>query len=185
MADEYTPTSWVNGVPPYIDAEHLNKIEAELVRLGAQLAAIKAAYLGKSAISNVQVNDTNKVPSSALVYGMNEGISKLNSNLSLSTITPTIMTEYVTLTFGDFKKFGKLVVLGGVFNVIKEIPAMQITHLLALSDKPVAQNAFVAQSDGFSYMYGIVNTQGQCWIYSEKAIPVGRNITFLAVFFIN
>lgn len=81
MADEYTPTSWVNGVPPYIDAEHLNRIEAELVRLGTQLAAIKAAYLGKSAISNVQVNDTNKVPSSALVYGMNEDISVLNSNL--------------------------------------------------------------------------------------------------------
>ena len=81
MADEYTPTSWVDGVPPYIDAEHLNKIEAELVRLGTQLAAIKAAYLGKSAISNVQVNDQNKVPSSALVYGMNEDISELNSNL--------------------------------------------------------------------------------------------------------
>lgn len=80
MADEYTPTSWVDGVPPYIDAEHLNKIEAELVRLGTQLAAIKAAYLGKSAISNVQVNDQNKVPSSALVYGMNEDISVLNSN---------------------------------------------------------------------------------------------------------
>lgn len=80
MADEYTPTSWVDGVPPYIDAEHLNRIEAELVRLGTQLAAIKAAYLGKSAISNVQVNDTNKVPSSALVYGMNEDISVLNSN---------------------------------------------------------------------------------------------------------
>ena len=82
MADEYTPTSWVDGVPPYIDAEHLNKIEAELVRLGTQLAAIKAAYLGKSAISNVQVNDQNKVPSSALVYGMNEDISVLNSNLN-------------------------------------------------------------------------------------------------------
>ena len=80
MADEYTPTSWVDGVPPYIDAEHLNKIEAELVRLGTQVAAIKAAYLGKSAISNVQVNDQNKVPSSALVYGMNEDISELNSN---------------------------------------------------------------------------------------------------------
>lgn len=82
MADEYTPTSWVDGVPPYIDAEHLNKIEAELVRLGTQLAAIKAAYLGKSAISNVQVNDQNKVPSSALVYGMNEDISVLNSNFN-------------------------------------------------------------------------------------------------------
>lgn len=109
----------------------------------------------------------------------------LNSNLSLSAITPTINSEYVTLTSGDFKKFGKLVVLGGVFNVIKEIPAMQITHLLALSDKPVAQNNFVAQSDGFAYMYGVVNGYGQCWIYSEKAIPVGRNIAFQAVFFIN
>ena len=92
MADEYTPTSWVDGVPPYIDAEHLNKIEAELVRLGTQLAAIKAAYLGKSAISNVQVNDQNKVPSSALVYGMNEDISELNSNLN-GIVSPQKSTD--------------------------------------------------------------------------------------------
>ena len=99
MADEYTPTSWVDGVPPYIDAEHLNKIEAELVRLGTQLAAIKAAYLGKSAISNVQVNDQNKVPSSALVYGMNEDISELNSNLNTHFPTGFIQQTNLSNTY--------------------------------------------------------------------------------------
>lgn len=105
MADEYTPTSWVDGVPPYIDAEHLNKIEAELVRLGTQLAAIKAAYLGKSAISNVQVNDQNKVPSSALVYGMNEDISVLNSNLNGLTFYKSLSEIGITgtdFTYQDF-----------------------------------------------------------------------------------
>ena len=36
----------------------------------------------KSDISNVQVNNQNKVPSSALVYGMNNQISELNASLS-------------------------------------------------------------------------------------------------------
>ena len=36
----------------------------------------------KSDISNVQVNNQNKVPSSALVYGMNNQISELNASVS-------------------------------------------------------------------------------------------------------
>ena len=41
----------------------------------------------KSDISNVQVNNQNKVPSSALVYGMNNQISELNARDKQLTLT--------------------------------------------------------------------------------------------------
>lgn len=41
----------------------------------------------KSDISNVQVNNANKVPSSALVYGMNNQISELNARGETLTLT--------------------------------------------------------------------------------------------------
>ena len=166
MADEYTPTSWVDGVPPYIDAEHLNRIEAELVRLGTQLAAIKAAYLGKSAISNVQVNDTNKVPSSALVYGMNENISELNSNFLTGKI-PELLEDVL-------ERFGLEIKNYTTDEFIKALPAntsIAFTHSETvgahLTDLPddygVVQilkgytanycNATLYGNDGYTYKY--------------------------------
>ena len=161
MADEYTPTSWVDGVPPYIDAEHLNKIEAELVRLGTQLAAIKAAYLGKSAISNVQVNDQNKVPSSALVYGMNEDISVLNSNLNtllsrklrqtqVTTYSQTFLTtEETAIPVTDQERIKNGIIfsleLGGGDNGFSYLLGPLYASVSASTGKRYAKNFYIGE----------------------------------------
>lgn len=56
------------------------KVANQLVTNDA-LTTQLANYVTKAMMSNIQANDQTKVPTSALVYGMNEDISELNSNL--------------------------------------------------------------------------------------------------------
>lgn len=56
------------------------KVANELVTNSA-LTTTLANYVTKAMMSNVQVNDQNKVPTSALAYAMNQSIVELNSDL--------------------------------------------------------------------------------------------------------
>lgn len=71
------------------------KITNELVS-NSSLAQTLANYVTKAMMSNVQVNDGNKVPTSALAYAMQQaitananGITQLNNNMQVSYIPYT------------------------------------------------------------------------------------------------
>lgn len=57
------------------------KVANELVTNSA-LTTTLANYVTKAMMSNVQVNDQNKVPTSSLAFSMNQAITELNSDIS-------------------------------------------------------------------------------------------------------
>ena len=57
------------------------KVANELVTNSA-LTTTLANYVTKAMMSNVQVNDQNKVPTSSLAFSMNQAITELNSDMS-------------------------------------------------------------------------------------------------------
>ena len=56
--------------------------------------------IAKSMMSNVQVNDAEKVPTSALAYAMQQSIETLNSNLSVrNNETNIVVTRHIDVIF--------------------------------------------------------------------------------------
>lgn len=85
--DNYNPTNYVNNSEPDIDAEHLNKTENKLEETVEKANEIIDTL--KALISTVQTNSQTTVPSSSLVYSMQQAITKnmddiatANSNLN-------------------------------------------------------------------------------------------------------
>lgn len=85
--DSYNPTNYVNNSEPDIDAEHLNKTENKLEETVEKANEIIDTL--KALISTVQTNSQTTVPSSSLVYSMQQAITKntgdiatANSNLN-------------------------------------------------------------------------------------------------------
>ena len=85
--DNYNPTNYVNNSEPDIDAEHLNKTENKLEETVEKANEIIDTL--KALISTVQTNSQTTVPSSSLVYSMQQAITKntddiatANSNLA-------------------------------------------------------------------------------------------------------
>ena len=84
------------------------KVANELVTNSA-LTTTLANYVTKAMMSNVQVNDQNKVPTSSLAFSMNQAIIELNSELVYSIppsdfIGPGVSKEYGEITINTCGK---------------------------------------------------------------------------------
>ena len=93
--DNYNPTNYVNNSEPDIDAEHLNKTENKLEETVEKANEIIDTL--KALISTVQTNSQTPVPSSSLVYSMQQAITKntddiatANSNLAKTNAKVTL-----------------------------------------------------------------------------------------------
>ena len=93
--DNYNPTNYVNNSEPGIDAEHLNKTENKLEETVEKANEIIDTL--KALISTVQTNSQTTVPSSSLVYSMQQAITKntddiatANSNLAKTNAKVTL-----------------------------------------------------------------------------------------------
>lgn len=93
--DNYNPTNYVNNSEPDIDAEHLNKTENKLEETVEKANEIIDTL--KALISTVQTNSQTTVPSSSLVYSMQQAITKntddiatANSNLAKNNAKVTL-----------------------------------------------------------------------------------------------
>ena len=93
--DNYNPTNYVNNSEPDIDAEHLNKTENKLEETVEKANEIIDTL--KALISTVQTNSQTTVPSSSLVYSMQQAIKKntddiatANSNLAKTNAKVTL-----------------------------------------------------------------------------------------------
>lgn len=93
--DNYNPTNYVNNSEPDIDAEHLNKTENKLEETVEKANEIIDTL--KALISTVHTNSQTTVPSSSLVYSMQQAITKntddiatANSNLAKTNAKVTL-----------------------------------------------------------------------------------------------
>lgn len=68
----------------------------------------QSSLLKTSAISTTQVNSTTNVPSSSLVYSMNQSINKLNSDLNSRNDVSDLLAE------ADMGRLGKRIVICGM-----------------------------------------------------------------------
>lgn len=73
---EYNATEYVNDSAPDIDAEHLNKNEQKLKETVQQANNIIDTL--KALISDVQTESSSTVPSSSLVYQMQQQIDSIS-----------------------------------------------------------------------------------------------------------
>lgn len=99
--DNYNPTNYVNNSEPDIDAKHLNKTENKLEETVEKANEIIDTL--KALISTVQTNSQTTVPSSSLVYSMQQAIKKntddiatANSNLANKNIIGTYNIPNIT-----------------------------------------------------------------------------------------
>ncbi len=99
--DNYNPTNYVNNSEPDIDAEHLNKTENKLEETVEKANEIIDTL--KALISTVQTNSQTTVPSSSLVYSMQQAITKntddiatANRNLANKNIIGTYNIPNIT-----------------------------------------------------------------------------------------
>lgn len=91
----YSPTNYVDGSEPDINAEHLNNTEK---KMGETVYKINQIIdILRNLISTVQTNSDNTVPSSSLAYAMQQAITKnkediatANSNLAKTNAKVTL-----------------------------------------------------------------------------------------------
>lgn len=142
--DNYNPTNYVNNSEPDIDAEHLNKTENKLEETVEKANEIIDTL--KALISTVQTNSQTTVPSSSLVYSMQQAITKntddiatANSNLaSIGTgtqlATLSMNNKSITgISFNDYKTVEIMVIIqqasnGNMFFNFTLVPL--VSHIL-------------------------------------------------------
>ena len=93
--DNYNPTNYVNNSEPDIDAEHLNKTENKLEETVEKANEIIDTL--KALISTVQTNSQTTVPSSSLVYSMQQAITKNTDDIATANINLAKTNAKVTL----------------------------------------------------------------------------------------
>lgn len=93
--DNYNPTNYVNNSEPDIDAEHLNKTENKLEETVEKANEIIDTL--KALISTVQTNSQTTVPSSSLVYSMQQAITKNTDNIATANSNLAKTNAKVTL----------------------------------------------------------------------------------------
>lgn len=104
--ESYAPTTYKNNSEPDLDEDNLNKTEQALKRVTDAvneainaLKQLEQEKISVSDISNVQLNDQYKVPSSALAYAMKAEIDAQNRNLQINVDN----TEHIESVYSLFK----------------------------------------------------------------------------------
>lgn len=103
--DNYNPTNYVNNSEPDIDAEHLNKTENKLEETVEKANEIIDTL--KALISTVQTNSQTTVPSSSLVYSMQQAITKNTDDIA--TANSNLVSKLGTGSF-TFTRCQKMII---------------------------------------------------------------------------
>lgn len=147
--DNYNPTNYVNNSEPDIDAEHLNKTENKLEETVEKANEIIDTL--KALISTVQTNSQTTVPSSSLVYSMQQAITKntddiatANSNLALKTGAANINTDWATGS-ANYYAIGKQCVVNALITLKQDTT---VNNTLLISGLPSADQEKVCLFHG-------------------------------------
>ena len=137
--DNYNPTNYVNNSEPDIDAEHLNKTENKLEETVEKANEIIDTL--KALISTVQTNSQTTVPSSSLVYSMQQAITKntddiatANSNLEMESGVATINADWATGS-ANYYKIGKQCVVNALVTLKQDTT---VNNTLLISGLPIS-----------------------------------------------
>lgn len=171
-----------------------DKVANQLVTNTA-LTSQLANYVTKAMMSNIQVNDQNKVPTSALAYAMNQAISALSSDLEgisdslgieVGNFVPD--SEYMNQTdsyiyYENLK--GNISIINFRWTLAKEVPSMQTTKVLQIAEASARDIthfvAMVPNGIGFPCQ---LDASGNFFIlnYRDEAIPANYQLYGQVVF---
>lgn len=184
--EEILPEKIMSGYV-YVDEEAIETPVEEILldadKLGGELPE---AYVKKVDVSNEQVNDESKIPTSALVYGMSENISNNNENIdsliketTIENITDKIHISDSLTNIGYYGfRQGKVCFLSFKFKKPEGTLHNLIAYSLDSDLKPISSTFYGIASNfntGVAYQFGIENTNnGQLRFYS---IPTNSNYT--------
>ena len=102
----YVKQAWKNkpDTSTPLSATRLTHVEEGVKANSDAIAKIAAAVI------NQQANDVNKIPSSALMYSVNEKVDKANSDLAVKADAANISSQIAISTLGQVVKvpFGKI-----------------------------------------------------------------------------
>ena len=168
----------ISGFIAYAIQTWKNKPDTSTPLSAARLAHIEAGIKANSdaitklaaAVINQQANDVNKIPSSALMYSVNEKVDSAISDLTRKYITPTFKTGYSSEgNRGYITLSGKIVTVNlGVYSdagygageVVASIPAEYAPTLAFATGCYIGSAIDKIESVGYAY----INTAGEILI---------------------
>lgn len=168
----------ISGFIAYVIQTWKNKPDTSTPLSAARLAHIEAGIKANSdaiakiaaAVINQQANDVNKIPSSALMYSVNDKVDSAISDLTRKYITPTFKTGYSSEgNRGYITLSGKIVTVNlGVYSdagygageVVASIPAEYAPTLAFATGCYIGSAIDKIESVGYAY----INTAGEILI---------------------
>lgn len=120
--------------------------------------------IAKSMMSNVQVNDSGKVPTSALAYAMQQSIETLNSKIEKHTfgtiVTLVNNTDYTTQSDGYFTCYIRSIGAGANKYVSMIVNREESFRLMVQEKDYIKQSIFVKKGMTIKYTLGSAMPEG-------------------------
>lgn len=183
----------ISGFIAYAIQTWKNKPDTSTPLSAARLAHIEAGIKANSdaitklaaAVINQQANDVNKIPSSALMYSVNEKVDSAISDLARKHISPTFKSGYsaegnrgyitisgktITLNLGVYSNAGF-----GAGEVVASIPAEYAPTLTFATGCYIGSAIDKIESVGYAY----ISTTGDILIADSNF--TGRKVARLVV----
>lgn len=159
-----------------------NKVMNELVTNSA-LTAQLANYVTKAMMSNEQVNDNDHVPTSSLVYNMNEDITQLNSELTSGESVS--QEDYWDLTNGEIQSFtakkkGSELELCASIKLSAQISDNAIIGTIKPQFRPIQNYVIISLRNSNNFYL----ESGTVWLYTDGTIRAYGNISANTIFFV-
>lgn len=167
--DNYNPTNYVNNSEPDIDAEHLNKTENKLEETVEKANEIIDTL--KALISTVQTNSQTTVPSSSLVYSMQQAITKNTDDIATANSNLGNISKDLNTVIGDINPLKSNYVSHINVNVLNKVN-------LVLWDANTADTPFKAGNTVYGNGFCITYSSGvEQWL-CQLAMAVGDSHLF-------
>ena len=129
----------------------------------------------KALMSNTQVNNTGKIPTSALVYAMNQTLTKLNDAMKVTQGNATVNSQYITGGSCVYWRYGNVVSFraAGTLSLTK-LPKGSFTNVITgLPAAPVQNMAVTLDCLTEDQVYGVTTV----FMNGAVAIQKSREIT--------
>ena len=129
----------------------------------------------KALMSNTQVNNTGKIPTSALVYAMNQTLTKLNDAMKVTQGNATVNSQYITGGSCVYWRYANAVSFpaAGTLSLTK-LPKGSFTNVITgLPAAPVQNMAVTLDCLTEDQVYGVTTV----FMNGAVAIQKSREIT--------
>lgn len=184
----YVKQAWKNkpDTSSPLSAARLTHVEEGVKANSDAIAKIAAAVI------NQQANDANKIPSSALMYSVNEKVDSAISDLgdlmsNTFTSDTTHMLNGVTANEFNYARFGHIATVSGLINpsAVTTTGEVKIYTLPETYHPSRAIYFSIASNDSAITMtYGVVKVDGSVLIQLNDAVAKGSHKLFSVSYYV-